>query len=218
MKKILYNKFDKKQLNQLPIVSFEGRIIVVISPGETRKAVDFLLSQPILGVDTETRPSFQKGISHQVALLQVSTKDICFLFRLNYTGITPDILRLLEDKTVPKIGLSWHDDISALHRRCEFVPGYFIDIQDHVCELGIEDLSLQKLYANLFRLKINKKQQLSNWEAEVLSDKQKLYAATDAWACLKIYEELMSLKTTNNYQLEIVNDELQENISQKREG
>ncbi|MBR1427501.1 MAG: 3'-5' exonuclease domain-containing protein 2 [Prevotella sp.] len=218
MKKILYNKFDKKQLNQLPIVSFEGRIIVVISPGETRKAVDFLLSQPILGVDTETRPSFQKGISHQVALLQVSTKDICFLFRLNYTGITPDILRLLEDKTVPKIGLSWHDDISALHRRCEFVPGYFIDIQDHVCELGIEDLSLQKLYANLFRQKINKKQQLSNWEAEVLSDKQKLYAATDAWACLKIYEELMSLKTTNNYQLEIVNDELQENISQKREG
>ena len=218
MKKILYNKFDKKQLNQLPIVSFEGRIIVVISPGETRKAVDFLLSQPILGVDTETRPSFQKGISHQVALLQVSTKDICFLFRLNYTGITPDILRLLEDKTVPKIGLSWHDDISALHHRCEFVPGYFIDIQDHVCELGIEDLSLQKLYANLFRQKINKKQQLSNWEAEVLSDKQKLYAATDAWACLKIYEELMSLKTTNNYQLEIVNDELQENISQKREG
>ena len=218
MKKILYNKFDKKQLNQLPIVSFEGRIIVVISPGETRKAVDFLLSQPILGVDTETRPSFQKGISHQVALLQVSTKDICFLFRLNYTGITPDILRLLEDKTVPKIGLSWHDDISALHHRCEFVPGYFIDIQDHVCELGIEDLSLQKLYANLFRQKINKKQQLSNWEAEVLSDKQKLYAATDAWACLKIYEELMTLKTTNNYQLEIVNDELQENISQKREG
>ena len=129
-----------------------------------------------------------------------------------------EILRLLEDKTVPKIGLSWHDDISALHRRCEFVPGYFIDIQDHVCELGIEDLSLQKLYANLFRQKINKKQQLSNWEAEVLSDKQKLYAATDAWACLKIYEELMSLKTTNNYQLEIVNDELQENISQKREG
>ena len=114
--------------------------------------------------------------------------------------------------------MSWHDDISALHRRCEFVPGYFIDIQDHVCELGIEDLSLQKLYANLFRQKINKKQQLSNWEAEVLSDKQKLYAATDAWACLKIYEELMSLKTTNNYQLEIVNDELQENISQKREG
>ena len=218
MKKILYNKFDKKQLNQLPIVSFEGRIIVVISPGETRKAVDFLLSQPILGVDTETRPSFQKGISHQVALLQVSTKDICFLFRLNYTGITPDILRLLEDKTVPKIGLSWHDDISALHHRCEFVPGYFIDIQDHVCELGIEDLSLQKLYTNLFRQKINKKQQLSNWEAEVLSDKQKLYAATDAWACLKIYEELMTLKTTNNYQLEIVNDELQENISQKREG
>ena len=191
MKKILYSRFDKKLINTLPVVQFEGRIIVVISPGETKRAVDYLLSKDVLGVDTETRPSFKRGVSHIVSLLQVSTWDTCFLFRLNYTGLTPAIIRLLEDTKVPKIGLSWHDDILSLHKRSDFTPGYFIDLQKRVGELGIEDMSLQKLYANFFGQKIMKRQQLSNWEQDVLTDKQKIYAATDAWACLKLYEELL---------------------------
>ena len=178
MKKILYSRFDKKLINTLPVVQFEGRIIVVISPGETKRAVDYLLSKDVLGVDTETRPSFKRGVSHIVSLLQVSTWDTCFLFRLNYTGLTPAIIRLLEDTKVPKIGLSWHDDILSLHKRSDFTPGYFIDLQKRVGELGIEDMSLQKLYANFFGQKIMKRQQLSNWEQDVLTDKQKIYAAT----------------------------------------
>ncbi len=218
MKKILYSRFDKKLINTLPVVQFEGRIIVVISPGETKRAVDYLLSKDVLGVDTETRPSFKRGVSHIVSLLQVSTWDTCFLFRLNYTGLTPAIIRLLEDTKVPKIGLSWHDDILSLHKRSDFTPGYFIDLQKRVGELGIEDMSLQKLYANFFGQKIMKRQQLSNWEQDVLTDKQKIYAATDAWACLKLYEELLRLEKTNDYQLQIVEDELQENISETRKG
>ena len=218
MKKILYSRFDKKLINTLPVVQFEGRIIVVISPGETKRAVDYLLSKDVLGVDTETRPSFKRGVSHIVSLLQVSTWDTCFLFRLNYTGLTPAIIRLLEDTKVPKIGLSWHDDILSLHKRSDFTPGYFIDLQKRVGELGIEDMSLQKLYANFFGQKIMKRQQLSNWEQDVLTDKQKIYAATDAWACLKLYEELLRLEKTNDYQLQIVEDELQENISETMKG
>ena len=205
MKKIIYNKFDKKEVAQLPVAQFDGRIIVIISPGETKKAVDFLLSQPLLGIDTETRPSFKRGIVHKVALLQVAAKDICFLFRLNYTGMTADIIRLLEDKTVPKVGLSLHDDINSLHRNApDFTPGAFIDLQDHVKELGIEDLSLQKLYANLFRQKISKNQRLTNWEADILSEKQKRYAATDAWACINIYREYLRLIQTHDYQLIVI--------------
>lgn len=205
MKKIIYNKFDKKEVAQLPVAQFDGRIIVIISPGETKKAVDFLLSQPLLGIDTETRPSFKRGVVHKVALLQVAAKDICFLFRLNYTGMTADIIRLLEDKTVPKVGLSLHDDINSLHRNePDFTPGAFIDLQDHVKELGIEDLSLQKLYANLFRQKISKNQRLTNWEADVLSEKQKRYAATDAWACINIYREYLRLIQTHDYQLVVI--------------
>lgn len=215
MKKILYNKFDKNLISSLPVVTFEGRIIVILTPGETEKAVDYLLSRSILGVDTETRPSFKRGFQYKVSLLQVSTEDTCFLFRLQHTGMTPAIIRFLEDKTVPKIGLSWHDDLNGLHKLADFTPGRFIDLQQHMREIGIEDMSLQKLYANIFGQKISKKMQLSNWERDILDEKQKRYAATDAWACVMLYKELQRLEHTKDYELRIT-QEHEENISEKR--
>lgn len=201
MPKTIYNKYDKKLIPSLPTAQFDGRIIVILTKGETEKAVNYLLSQPILGFDTETRPTFRKGEHHKVALLQVSTPDTCFLFRLNHTGLTPALIRLLEDNTVPKMALSWHDDVNGLQRLKQFNPGHFIDIQQLVKELGVEDMSLQKLYANLFGQKISKRQQLSNWEADILSTPQKLYAATDAWACINLYNEIVRLKETGDYKL-----------------
>ena len=144
MRKTLFNKYDKAKIPTLPRVVFEGRIVVVLNEHEAEKAVRYLLSQPILGVDTETKPSFRKGSQHAVSLLQVSSHDICFLFRLNLLGMSPSVKRLLEDRTVPKIGLSWHDDLMMLHRLGDFEPGNFIDLQHHVKEIGVEDLSLQK--------------------------------------------------------------------------
>jgi ribonuclease D len=208
--KTIFKKFDKKRITTLPVVQFQGKIVVVISAGEAERAVDYLLSQSLLGVDTETRPSFKKGQIHQVALLQVSTHDICFLFRLNYLGMAPAVVRLLEDEQVPKVGLSWHDDILQLHKRGNFTPGNFIDLQKHVGEIGVEDRSLQKLYANFFGKKISKSQQLSNWENDVLQERQKIYAATDAWACIQLYEELQRLERTRDFRLveEMVADNL----------
>lgn len=201
MKKTIYKKFNKAIISTLPLIRFEGKIITVISESEANRAVDFLLSQPILGIDTETKPTFKRGVIHQVALLQVATHDLCFLFRLNYLGLSPSVVRLLMDRTVPKVGLSLHDDLHMLHKRGEFQAGSFIDLQNVVKEIGIEDMSLQKLYANLFGMRISKAQQLSNWQADVLSDKQKVYAATDAWACIVIYEELMRLNESKDYDL-----------------
>ena len=201
MKKTIYNKFDKAAINTLPLVSFPGKITVVLNEYEAERAVDYLLSCDILGVDTETKPAFRRGQNHKVALLQVSTRNHCFLFRLNHTGITDAIARLLSNRTVPMVGLSWHDDLLSLHRRRDFVPGWFIDIQDIICNIGVEDKSLQKLYANLFGEKISKRQRLTNWEADVLTDRQKEYAAIDAWACINLYEELMRLMATNDYTL-----------------
>jgi len=206
MRKIIYNKFDKKSIAQLPTVTFPGKTVVVMSESEAEKAVHFLLSQDILGVDTETRPSFKKGETHMVSLLQVSTSDVCFLFRLNHIGITPAILRLLENKAVPMVGLSLHDDMLSLHKRVAFTPGYFIDLQDLGGELGIEDLSLQKLYANLFHQKISKRQRLTNWDSDVLNDKQKAYAALDAWACINLYKEILRLKQSGDYEL-VINEQ-----------
>lgn len=201
MKKQIYNKYDKAKIPTLPRAEFEGNIHVIITRAQADKAVKFLLQQPVLGFDTETRPAFSKGTSHRVALLQVATHDTCFLFRLNIIGLTPAIIRLLEDTTILKIGLSWHDDINGLHRLGSFDTGSFIDIQDHVRDIGVEDLSLQKLYANLFGCQISKAQRLTNWERDVLTDKQKVYAATDAWACIKLYEELERLRQTDDYEL-----------------
>jgi ribonuclease D len=201
MRKTLFNKYDKAKIPTLPRVVFEGRIVVVLNEHEAEKAVRYLLSQPILGVDTETKPSFRKGSQHAVSLLQVSSHDICFLFRLNLLGMSPSVKRLLEDRTVPKIGLSWHDDLMMLHRLGDFEPGNFIDLQHHVKEIGVEDLSLQKLYANFFGQRISKRERLTNWETDVLNDKQKMYAALDAWACIMLYEELVRLEETGEYEI-----------------
>lgn len=211
MKKTIYSKFAKERIQDLPRVVFGGRIVVVLNEYEAQKAVEYLLSQPLLGVDTETRPSFRKGQLNKVALLQVSSREVCFLFRLNLLGMSPSVKRLLEDERVPKIGLSWRDDLHMLRQIGDFAAGSFFDLQDHVREIGVEDMSLQKLYANFFGQKISKRQQLTNWEGDILTDRQKEYAATDAWACLMLYEELMRLEKTHDYELIKTIDDVQGN-------
>lgn len=201
MKKIIHNKFDKREISKLPIEAFEGRIEVVTTPEEAKTAVGYLMQQAILGIDTETRPSFRKGQTNKVALLQVSSKDVCYLFRLNILGVTPEIKYLLEETQIKKIGLSLTDDIHALGKRLDFKPCGYIDIQNIISGIGIEDMSLQKIYANLFGGKISKGKQLSNWEADTLTPAQQKYAATDAWACIKIYDEYCRLKETGDYEL-----------------
>ena len=215
MEKLLYDKYDKAKIANLPRVVFSGKIVVVVSESEARRAVDYLLSQPILGIDTETRPSFRRGTNYKVSLLQVSSHEVCFLFRLNHTKLCEPVKQLLEDERVMKVGLSLHDDISALMKLEQFKPGNFFDLQKHVGEIGIEDLSLQKIYANLFGEKISKNQRLTNWEADILSEKQKVYAATDAWSCIMIYEELMRLEETGDYKLIKQEENVQEDISQE---
>lgn len=199
--KILYNKFDKKRIADLPRVLFEGRIFVIQTEAEADKAVDYLTAAPLLGFDTETRPSFKKGMMNKVSLLQISTEDTCFLFRLTHMGIPSSVVALLQDERVSKVGLSLHDDFVSLHRRTEFKPGGFLELQEYVKEFGIADLSLQKIYANIFGQKIAKGQRLTNWDADVLTEGQKLYAATDAWACIRIYRELEELRRTGAYEL-----------------
>ncbi len=204
MTKVLQSHFDKRGMSELPRAVFDGQIIVIQSEQEAKKAVKYLLSQPLLGLDTETRPSFRKGQLNEVALLQVSTRETCFLFRLNLIGIPACIVHLLSDERVLRVGLSWHDDQTSLCRRRKF-DMKVLDLQSYVKELGIQDMSLQKLYANIFGQYISKRQQLSNWERDVLSDAQKVYAATDAWACLKLYEEMHKLRESGDYRL--VSDE-----------
>ena len=220
MKKLIYNKIDKASVTLLKKVDFPGKIYVILTTSDAEKAVDFLLRQPILGLDTETRPSFEKGKQYRCSLLQVSTSSNCFLFRLNHIGMCPAVKRLLSDKTVKKVGLAWNNDLLSLRQLGDFEPGSFIDLQTVVREIGIEDQSLVKIYANLFGERISKTDRLSNWERDVLKDSQKVYAAIDAWACIRIYEEVMRLKSTGDYELVLNttenNDNDETSISEKR--
>jgi ribonuclease D len=201
-KQTIYQTISKADVAEMPKVAFPGRIFVIYTEEETRKAVDFLATQRIVGVDTETRPSFKRGQMHKVALLQVSTLDTCFLFRLNRIGMPETLQDFLVSDTL-KVGLSLKDDFMMLRRRKDMHPdaGNWIELQDYVPRFGIADKSLQRIYGNLFREKISKNQRLSNWEAETLTEAQQLYAATDAWACVQIYNLLQELERTGNYEL-----------------
>ena len=190
-------------VSELKRVEFFGKIMVVNTPEEAERVVDYLLSQPILGFDTETRPAFVRGRHYVCSLLQVATHTDCFLFRLNYIGLCPAVVRLLGDETVTKVGLAWNNDLLSLRELGKFKQGHFIDLQQMVRELGIEDQSLVKIYANLFGERISKTERLSNWERIELKMSQMVYAAIDAWACVRIYNEVRRLLATRDYELVI---------------
>ncbi len=181
---------DKQTVNQMPLVTFPGRIHVINAISQVKSAVAALSTAPMVGFDTETRPCFRRGERHNVALLQLSTEDDAFLFRLNKTGLPAPLMRFLEDKEHVKVGLSTTDDFHQLARVSNIHPGTFVELQEFVKRFNITDMGLQKIYAILFQQKISKGQQLTNWEAPQLTEAQQRYAAIDAWACLRIYKHL----------------------------
>ncbi len=194
-------KITKEEVNQLETVEFSGEIVLVDEVSKIKSAIDFLKAHNLVGIDTETRPSFTRGTNYKVSLMQISTNDICFLFRLNKIGFPPELLDFLSNTEIKKIGLSLRDDFYSLNKRKKINPNNFIDIQSIVKDYGILELSLQKIFAIVFEKKISKAQRLSNWEFDNLSESQKRYAATDAWACLKIYQELSNEKKITKKEL-----------------
>lgn len=183
---------SKEQMSTLDAEEFKGRIVLVQSAVTAAKAMRFLMDQPIVGFDTETRPSFKKGQLHKVALIQLSTPDTCFLIRLNRLGLFPQLKEFLECEDIKKIGLSTKDDFTSLNRLSPVAPRGFVELQNMVKSHGIGEASLTKIYALLFGKRISKGQRLTNWEAVELTEAQQRYAALDAWACLKIYDYLIN--------------------------
>jgi ribonuclease D len=182
---------SKEEMSVLPVEQFPGRTVVVDSFISVQDAITYLSSFDYVGFDTETRPNFSKTQNHKVALVQIATPDCCFLFRLNkLKGIPQPLENFLKDGKTIKIGLSLVDDFHNIRKIMKFEPVSFIDLQKVVPSFGIQDTSLQKIYAILFGKKISKRMQLTNWEADVLSEAQQQYAALDAWACLRIYQKL----------------------------
>ncbi|MGB5988331.1 MAG: 3'-5' exonuclease [Marinifilaceae bacterium] len=184
------NIITKEELAELPSMAFEGEIHTIDKIEDVEAAVNYLKKYSIIGFDSETKPSFKKGQSNSVCLLQLSTREHAFLFRLNIIGLLPEIAFLLASRKIKKIGVGIHDDIVGLKKLFAFKEAAFVELQTLAQENGIENISLKKLCGIVLGGKISKKQQVSNWEKPDLSEGQKKYAATDAWAALRIYEDL----------------------------
>lgn len=187
----------KEQLRELPLLQFKGKIHVIDSPVELRAHIGNILSQEVLGFDTETKPSFKKGKVNRVALLQLSSAEEAYIFRLHHLGLQDELMQILSEASIVKVGAAIRDDIKHLCKIRPFQPGGFVELQDYVKKFGIENSGLSSLAGIVLNCRISKSQQLSNWETEKLSDAQMLYAATDAWACREIYLKLRNLLNGN---------------------
>ncbi len=185
---------SKDEINQLPLGQFEGEMFLIENLEEVDEAAEFLVKQRIIGFDTETKPAFRRGVINPVALLQLSTSTQAFLFRLNTIGGFPDSLRnVLEKENIVKVGAAVHDDIKGLAKLTDsFYPQSFFDLNDELKKVGFHNVGVRNLCGMVLKMRISKAEQVSNWEAVQLTEKQQRYAATDAWACLEIFQKLKS--------------------------
>ncbi|MDF1570242.1 MAG: 3'-5' exonuclease domain-containing protein 2 [Bacteroidales bacterium] len=183
-------EITKEEINTLDVRQFEGDIRVVDDAASFRDAMDELRKYKVLGFDTETKPAFKKGVNHRIALVQVSNSHVAWLFRVNKIGMPAELRHFLEDEGTLKVGAGLLDDMRRLRQIMKFSPGGFLDLQKYVEAFSIESKSLKKMVAIVLGYKISKSQQMSNWEADELTPQQQKYAATDAWACLEIYNKL----------------------------
>lgn len=184
------NTISNDELKELPLGAYEGPVEVIETPEALEEACSYLLGCKVIGFDTETKPSFKAGVTNKVSLIQLSTADRCFLFRICRTRLDKMLLKVLESRKVLKVGVDVGGDIRNLLKIRHFRPNGFIELQQEVVRFGIEDKSLRKIAGIVLGCSISKAQRLSNWESRVLTPAQVRYAATDAWVCLKIYEQL----------------------------
>lgn len=194
--------YSKDLIQWLPLAAFGGEVIVVDTPEKVEEAVEYLSKQNAIGVDTESRPSFTRGVHYPTALLQIATEERCYLFRLTHVGMPQALADIFANPKITKVGLAFKDDIAGLRRRRDFKPANCIDLQTIVPKYGILDMGLQKIFAICFGRKISKAQQLTNWENSHLTPDQARYASTDAWATLLIYKDIMQTKTLPKAQVD----------------
>ncbi len=182
----------KQELAALPAARFPGKVVMVDKDDQIPSVAEALNAETIIGFDTETKPSFRRGQSNNVALLQLSSHTTCYLIRLNHLGLPESIKRVLENPDILKIGVSIHDDFHNLHKISNVNPKGFVELQSYVKDYEIQDNSLSRIYGILFGQRISKGQRLTNWEASELTVRQQEYAALDAYACILIYEHLLN--------------------------
>lgn len=184
-------KITKDEVNELPLIKYEGPIALIDKEEDYKKALSELRKAMVIGFDTETRPAFKKGQSFDIALIQLAIPGIVFLIRLNLLGLRDGLIGIFENPDIRKVGISIRDDIIDLQKMNRFEPQNVFEINDATANIGIVNQGVRNLSGIILESRISKSQQTSNWENPTLHPKQQVYAATDAWVCLEIYEKLL---------------------------
>ncbi len=189
-------RLPKEYIHSMPMIRFRGSIHIIDNEKEIKKAVKDLKKNKIVGFDTETRPSFRSGVSYPVSLLQLSTDSTSYIIQVQKTGLPDSLISFLSNKSIKKIGVAVKDDVKLLRDLRDFTPGGFIDLADLASKKGIVQTGLRALSARYLGYRVSKSAQTSNWARNDLTEKQKIYAATDSWLSLQIYPHLIRDKQT----------------------
>ena len=185
-------KISKAEINELPLIAWEGEIQILESPEEMEAAASILANESHLGFDTETRPSFKKGDYYPPALIQLATEHCVYLFRISETETFDPLLPILESPDILKTGVAIKDDVKELRAMEDFTPNGFVEIADITVKLGYENRGLRALAGLLLQGRISKAAQVTNWARPKLDNKQVRYAATDAWISREIYRQAVA--------------------------
>lgn len=180
----------KDMINKLPLYRYEGPVEVVSSPSDVAHAIKVLGKETLLGFDTESQPSFKRGVTHLPSLIQLAAKDRVFIFQLYSIGKMSVFAPLFENTQIIKAGVGINDDLMRLKKMESFNESGFVEICHITDRLVISNKGLRGLAGYLLGVRISKNMQLSNWGQKDLTHAQVVYAATDAWISREIYVKL----------------------------
>ena len=83
-----YEMFKKEitvdEINNLELKKYSGKVLVIDSKKLIKNSCEEIKKNNIIGIDTETKPSFQKGIKNRVSLIQIATVKNVYLFSLKF--------------------------------------------------------------------------------------------------------------------------------------
>ncbi len=172
-------------------ISFTGKIHLINTDVALNSVAADLSQAKILGFDTETKPSFKKGEVYKVALLQLATATDAYLIRLQALTNFEIIRNIFENESIVKVGCAIHDDIKQLQKIFHFTVKNFVELQELAKVKNLKNFGLKGMTEEVLQAQLSKGPKLTNWQAETLTEKQLLYAATDAWIGLELYKKLV---------------------------
>ncbi len=181
----------KEEITNLPLFSYGGKVVVLDNKSDLEKAFEEISQEPIVGIDSETKPCFKKGQYNYTALIQLATAHAVYLVKPQKTGFPKGLVDLLENKKIIKVGIALSQDLTDFRKFSPFKERSMIDLNNLCASLGFQNIGAKNLSGIFLGCRISKSQQTSNWEQDPLTHPQVLYAATDAWICREILNKMM---------------------------